>query len=167
MAVLNMRTLPDPVLRQKARRVSKIDDSLQKLIDDMIETMRDASGVGLAANQVGILQRIVVIEIPEEEQVRVLINPEIIRREGERVVDEGCLSIPGYRGELTRSLKVRVRALDRDGKQVRFKAEDLLAQALEHEIDHINGALYIDHLESPDKLWKLEPQEAGAQSEAS
>ena len=167
MAVLNMRTLPDPVLRQKARRVSKIDDSLQKLIDDMIETMRDASGVGLAANQVGILQRIVVIEIPEEEQVRVLINPEIIRREGERVVDEGCLSIPGYRGELTRSLKVRVRATDRDGKPVRFKAEDLLAQALEHEIDHINGALYIDHLESPDKLWKLEPQEAGAQSEAS
>ena len=167
MAVLNMRTLPDPVLRQKARRVSKIDDSLQKLIDDMIDTMRDASGVGLAANQVGVLQRVVVIEIPDEDQVWVLINPEIIRREGERVVEEGCLSIPGYRGELTRSLKVRVRALDRDGKPVRIKAEGLLAQALEHETDHISGTLYIDHLESPDKLWKLEPQEAGAQSEAS
>lgn len=166
MAVLNMRTLPDPVLRQKARRVTKIDDSLQQLIDDMIETMRDASGVGLAANQVGVLQRVVVIEIPEEEQMRVLINPEIIRREGERVVEEGCLSIPGYRGELTRSLKVRVRALDRNGKPVRFKAEGLLAQALEHETDHINGTLYIDHLESPDKLWKLELQEAVAQSEA-
>jgi peptide deformylase len=165
LALLNLRTLPDPILRQKARRVSKIDDSLQKLIDDMIDTMRDAGGVGLAANQVGVLQRIVVIEIPEEDDVRVLINPEIVRREGERVVDEGCLSIPGYRGELTRSLNVRARALDRDGKSVRIKAEGLLAQALEHETDHINGTLYIDHLESPDKLWKLEPEQAGAQSE--
>ena len=160
MTVLNLRTLPDPVLRQKARRVTKIDDALQKLIDDMIDTMRDASGVGLAANQVGVLQKIVVIEIPEEEEVRVLINPEITRREGERLVEEGCLSIPGYRGELTRSLKVRVRALDRDGNTVRIKADGLLAQALEHETDHINGTLYIDHLESSDKLWKLEPQEA-------
>lgn len=167
MALLNMRSLPDPVLRQKARRVSKIDDSLQRLIDDMIDTMRHANGVGLAANQVGILKRVVVIEIPEEEQVRVLINPEITRREGERVVEEGCLSIPGYRGELTRSLKVRARALDRDGKPVRIKADGLLAQALEHETDHINGTLYIDHLESADKLWKLEPQETGAQTEAS
>ncbi len=160
MTVLNLRTLPDPVLRQKARRVTKIDDALQKLIDDMIDTMRAASGVGLAANQVGVLQRIVVIEIPEEEEVLVLINPEITRREGERLVEEGCLSIPGYRGELTRSLKVRVRALDRDGNTVRIKADGLLAQALEHETDHINGTLYIDHLESSDKLWKLEPQEA-------
>ena len=160
MTVLNLRTLPDPVLRQKARRVTRIDDALQKLIDDMIDTMRAASGVGLAANQVGVLQRVVVIEIPEEEEVRVLINPEITRREGERVVEEGCLSIPGYRGELTRSLKVRARALDRDGNTVRIRAEGLLAQALEHETDHINGTLYIDHLESSDKLWKLEPQEA-------
>ena len=166
MALLNLRTLPDPVLRQKARRVSKIDDSIQKLIDDMIDTMHDANGVGIAANQVGVLQRIVIIEIPDEEQLHVLINPEITRREGERVVEEGCLSIPGYRGELTRSLKVRVRATDRDGKPVRIKAEGLLAQALEHEADHINGTLYIDHLESADKLWKLEPQEAGAQTEA-
>ena len=160
MTVLNLRTLPDPVLRQKARRVTKIDDALQKLIDDMIDTMRDASGVGLAANQVGVLQRIVVIEIPEEEEVLVLINPEITRREGERLVEEGCLSIPGYRGELTRSLKVRARALDRDGNAMRIKADGLLAQALEHETDHINGTLYIDHLESSEKLWKLEPQEA-------
>jgi peptide deformylase len=147
-------------LRQKARRVTKIDDALQKLIDDMIDTMRAASGVGLAANQVGVLQRIVVIEIPDEEEVLVLINPEITRREGERLVEEGCLSIPGYRGELTRSLKVRARALDRDGNAVRIRADGLLAQALEHETDHINGTLYIDHLESSDKLWKLEPQEA-------
>ncbi len=156
------------MLRQKARRVTKIDDALHRLIDDMIDTMREANGVGLAANQVGVLQRVVVIEIPEEEEeVRVLINPEIVRREGERVVEEGCLSIPGYRGELTRSLKVRVRALDRDGNPVRFKAEGLLAQALEHETDHINGTLYIDHLESPEKLWKLQAQAAGASSEES
>ena len=156
------------MLRQKARRVTKIDDALHRLIDDMIDTMREAIGVGLAANQVGVLQRVVVIEIPEEEEeVRVLINPEIVRREGERVVEEGCLSIPGYRGELTRSLKVRVRALDRDGNPVRFKAEGLLAQALEHETDHINGTLYIDHLESPEKLWKLQAQAAGASSEES
>ena len=158
MALLHLRILPDPVLRQKARRVDKINESLQKLIDDMVDTMRDANGVGLAANQVGVLQRVVVIEIPDEEQVRVLINPEITRREGERVVEEGCLSIPGYRGELTRSLKLRVRALDRHGKQIRIKAEGLLAQALEHETDHINGTLYIDHLESAEKLWKLDPQ---------
>ena len=159
MTVLNIRILPDPVLRQKARRVSKIDNSTQKLIDDMIDTMRAANGVGLAANQVGVLQRIVVIEIPDEEEVRVLINPEITRREGERDVDEGCLSIPGYRGELTRSVKVRVRALDRYGKTVRIKAEGLLAQALEHETDHINGTLYIDHLQNSDHLWRLSPQE--------
>ncbi|MBF8268234.1 MAG: peptide deformylase [Dehalococcoidia bacterium] len=167
MAVLNIRTLPDPLLRQKARRVNKIDDSLQRLIDDMIDTMRDADGAGLAANQVGVLRRVIVIEIPEEEQVLVLINPDITRREGEREVEEGCLSIPGYRGELKRSLKVRARGTDRDGRPVRIRAEGLLAQALEHEMDHINGILYIDHLESAERLWKLEPQEAGTQTEAS
>ena len=167
MSLLHLRTIPDPALRQKARRVTRIDDALQRLIDDMIDTMREANGVGLAANQVGVLQRVVVIEVPEEEGlVRVLINPEIVRREGERTVEEGCLSIPGYRGELPRSVKVRARALDRDGKPIRIKAEGLLAQALEHETDHINGTLYIDHLESPGKLWKLEPQAAGAHSEA-
>ena len=166
MAVMNIRTLPDPVLRQKARRVNEMDDPLQKLIDDMIDTMRDANGVGLAANQVGVLRRVIVIEIPEEEQIWVLINPDITRREGEREVEEGCLSIPGYRGELKRSLRVRARGLDRDGKPVRIKAEGLLAKALEHEVDHINGMLYIDHLESAEKLSKLEPQEAGTQTEA-
>jgi peptide deformylase len=166
LSVLNIRTLPDPVLRHKARRVNKIDAPLQRLIDDMIDTMRDAEGVGLAANQVGVLRRVIVIEIPEEEQVRVLINPDITRREGEHDLYEGCLSIPGYRGELRRSIKVRARGLGRDGKPVRIRAEGLLAQALEHEIDHINGILYVDHLESPDKLHKLVPHEAGTQAEA-
>tara|TARA_B100000029_G_scaffold408798_1_gene410159 strand:+ start:2200 stop:2703 length:504 start_codon:yes stop_codon:yes gene_type:complete len=158
LALLTIRTLPDPILRQKAKKVSKIDDATQKLIDDMIDTMHAANGVGIAANQVGVLLRIVIIEIPEEDQIRVLINPEIIKREGERIVEEGCLSIPGYRGELTRSVKVRARATDRNGNPVRIKAEGLLAQALEHETDHINGMLYIDHLANSEKLWKIEYQ---------
>lgn len=164
MAVLPLRLAPDPVLRTKAKRVRAIDARLLKLIDDMIDTMRDVGGVGLAANQVGTLLRVCVIEVPEEDAPRVLINPEVLRRKGEREVEEGCLSIPGYRGILKRSEQVRVRALDRDGKVMRIKAEGLLAQALEHEADHLNGVLYIDHLESPDKLYKLEPaqEEEGA-----
>ena len=156
MSILNIRTLPDPLLRQKAKRVQKIDSSVRQLVADMIDTMRDANGVGLAANQVGVLKRVVVIEIPGEDQVRVLINPEIVRREGEREIEEGCLSIPGYRGELKRSVKVRARALDVDGKPIRVKADGLLAQALEHETDHINGILYVDHLEDHQKLYRLE-----------
>ena len=160
MSVLNIRILPDQILRKKAKKVTRFDEQLQKLIEDMIETMRYANGVGLAANQIGVLQRVVVIEIPDENRVRVLINPEIIKIEGEREVNEGCLSIPGYRGELTRSVKVRVKALDRSGKPLRIRAEGLLAQALEHETDHINGILYIDHLISHEHLWKLENDEA-------
>ena len=160
MAVLPLRYLPDPVLRQKAQRVWVIDAALQRLIDDMIDTMRAHHGVGLAANQVGVLLRVCVLEIPEEEEVRVLINPEVVEREGERVVEEGCLSIPGYRGRVRRSVRVKVKALDRHGREVRIKAEDnLLAQALEHEIDHLNGILYIDRLVSKDALWRVEEEE--------
>ena len=157
--MLPMHIVPDPILRQKAKRVSSIGGSLQRLIDDMIETMQEANGVGLAANQVGVLQRVVVIQLPEDEEPRVFINPEIIRREGEREVEEGCLSIPGYRGMVRRSVKVRAKGLDRNGKQVRVSAEELLAQALEHEIDHLDGTLYIDRLVSRDQLWKEEPRE--------
>ena len=160
-----MRIVPDPVLRQKAKRVSSLGGSLQRLIDDMIETMHEANGVGLAANQVGVLQRVVVIQLPEDEEPRVFINPEITRREGEREVEEGCLSIPGYRGMVQRSVKVRAKGLDRNGKQVRVSAEELLAQALEHEIDHLDGALYIDRLVSRDQLWKEEPREGPQPSE--
>jgi len=154
MAVLEIRTLPDPVLRQKARKVKEIDGSVQKLIDDMIDTMHAASGVGLAAPQIGVSLRIAVIEIPEEEVIT-LINPEVTKRQGERVLGEACLSVPGYHGEIKRSVTVRVKALDRHGTQIRIKGEELLAQALEHETDHLDGTLYIDHIESPDKLWKL------------
>jgi len=155
MAVLQIRTLPDHVLRRKAKRVTKLDGSLQRLIDDMIDTLRENSAVGLAAPQIGTPLRIAVIEIPGEEVIT-LINPVVIKREGERVLGEACLSVPGYHGEIKRSLKVKVKAQDRQGKEIRLKGEDLLAQVLEHEIDHLNGTLYIDHLESPEKLFKVE-----------
>lgn len=157
MAVLEIHTLPDPVLRQKARKVTRIDGSVQKLIDDMIDTMRAVNGVGLAAPQVGVPLRIAVIEIPGEEVIT-LINPEVMKRQGERVLGEACLSMPGYQGEIKRSGAVKVKALDRHGKQIRIKGDELLAQALEHEIDHLDGILYIDRVESPDKLWKLTQQ---------
>jgi peptide deformylase len=157
MAVLPLRFAPDPVLRQKAKRVRNIDASIERLIDNMLETMPVVSGVGLAAPQVGVSLRVAVIVIPEEETI-VLINPQIVKRSGERLVEEGCLSIPGYRGEINRSVSVTVKGRNRQGKEIRLKATELLAQALEHEIDHLNGVLYIDHLESPDKLHLIEPE---------
>jgi peptide deformylase len=157
MSVRAIRVLPDPVLRQKAKKVSKVDTSIQQLIDDMIETMRSASGVGLAANQIGVPLKIAVIEIPGEEVI-VLVNPEIIKREGERTIEEACLSVPGYKGEVKHSVRVKVKARDRKGHGIRIKGEELLAQALEHEIDHLNGILYVDRVEEPNKLQKLESQ---------
>ena len=159
MPVLPMHIVPDPILREKGKRVNSRNASLQRLIDDMIETLHDAHGVGLAANQVGVLRRVIVIQLPEDEEPRVFINPQIMRREGEREVEEGCLSIPGYRGLVRRAVKVRAKGLSREGKVVRVNADELLAQALEHEIDHLNGVLYIDHLVDNDALWKEEPEE--------
>jgi len=156
MAVIPIRILPEPVLRQKAKRVRIIDNSIQKLINDMIETMHAVPGrVGLAAPQVGVSLRVFVIGIPDEEDIA-LINPEIVRRTGERLVEEGCLSIPGYVGQIKRAVSVKVKGRDQNGKEIRIKANDLLAQALEHEIDHLNGVLYIDYLESMDELRKIE-----------
>ena len=157
MAVLPIRVAPDPVLRRRSRRVKSMDSSIHKLISDMIETMHAAPGVGLAAPQVGIPLRVIVIGIPEEEEI-CLINPEIVRRKGERLVDEGCLSIPGYTGQLKRSESVTVKGRDLHGKEIRIKADELLAQALEHEIDHINGVLYIDRMENMDSFHKVEPK---------
>ncbi len=159
MAILSIRVLPEPILRQKSKRVRVIDGSVQRLIGDMIETMHSAGGVGLAAPQLGTPLRVIVIGMPEQEDI-VLINPEVVRRSGERLVDEGCLSVPGYIGEIKRAEIVRVKGRDRNGRQIRIKASGLLAQALEHEIDHLNGVLYINHLESMDKLRKIEPGEA-------
>ncbi len=159
MAVIPIRVFPDPVLKQKAKRVRTIDGSIHKLIDNMLETMHSAGGVGLAAPQLGVPLRVIVIGMPEQENIA-LINPEIVRRTGERLVNEGCLSIPGYIGEIKRAESVRVKGRDLNGKEIRIKADGLLAEALEHEIDHLNGVLYIDHMESMDKLRKIEPKEA-------
>jgi peptide deformylase len=158
MAILPLAMMDNPVLHQKAKRVRKIDGSIQKLVDDMIETMHHIGGAaGLAAPQVGVPLQVVVIELPGEDVIT-LINPEVVKSRGERDVTEGCLSLPGYRGELKRSESVTVKGRDRQGKLVRLKAEGLLAQALEHEIDHINGVVYIDHLESVNNLHKIEPE---------
>jgi peptide deformylase len=152
MGILPIRIAGDPVLREKAKKVKNIDASIQKLIDDMIDTMRSAPGVGLAAPQVGVSLRVVVIETPDDG-LMALINPEVVKKSGERRLMEGCLSVPGYQAEITRSRQVTVKALDREGKEIRLKANDtLLAQALEHEIDHTNGVLYIDYLTSADEL---------------
>jgi peptide deformylase len=144
------------VLREKARRVRTIDSSIHKLIEDMWETMYDAPGVGLAAPQIGVPLKVVVIDVQDEPRIA-LVNPEVVKRSGERQCDEGCLSVPGFRGEITRSVKVLARGTDPyTGKEVRVKAENnLLAEALEHEIDHVNGILYIDYLPGPEALVPL------------
>jgi peptide deformylase len=160
MAVLPIRVVPDPVLRQKSKRVKAVDGSIKKLVADMIETLHATPArVGLAAPQVGVPLRVIVIGIPEEKDI-VLVNPEIVRRKGERMVTEGCLSIPGYFGVVKRAESVRVKARDLRGRETKINADELLAQVLEHEIDHLNGVLYIDHLESPDQLYKVEPEVA-------
>ena len=161
MAILPILMFGNTVLRMKSKRVSRIDGSIQKLIDDMIETMIHANGVGLAAPQINKLLRIIVIQLPEEESFA-LINPQIVRKSGEREVVEGCLCLPGYRGEIKRAVSVTAKGRDRHGNEVRLKAEGLLAQTLEHEIDHLNGVLYIDHLQGEDRLYKVERIESSA-----
>ncbi len=156
-----MRFLPDPILRTQAKKISKIPSTLPKFTDDMVETMIHEHGVGLAANQVGSLQKVCVIQLPEWEEAIVLINPEITEAEGEVELEEGCLSLPGYRGITLRSEKVKVKALGLDGKAVRIQTEGLFSQALQHEIDHLNGILYIDRLVSKDEFYKIQFDDEG------
>jgi peptide deformylase len=168
MAVLNIETLDNPILRKKARPVTKFDDELQGLVDDMIETMRAANGVGLAGPQVNQPLRLTVIEtLPENDEegneiegsreLIVLINPEIVWESHSMVEGiEGCLSIPGWVGEVSRNESVRIRAQDRRGKKIRLKLKDWSARIAQHEIDHLNGVLYIDRLTAPEKLWREE-----------
>jgi peptide deformylase len=158
MAIRPILTAADPVLRARTKRVKTFDASLHRLLDDMLETMRDAPGVGLAANQVGVPLQVAVIEV--EERVIEIVNPEIVRSTGEQVDWEGCLSIPGYLAEVTRAEKVTVKARDRRGKEFRVKGTELLARALQHEIDHLNGRLYIDLLDSLDELVRIGDREA-------
>ena len=163
LSVRPIRYLGDPVLRRRASEVPHVDDSIRQLVDDMIESMYAADGVGLAAPQIGIGLRIVVLGMPDEEPVSI-INPVIVERAGERELEgEGCLSVPGYRGSVTRSQQVTVEGLDADGRALRITAcDNLLAQAIEHEVDHVNGILYVDRLTSIDTLTKLEGDNWGA-----
>ncbi len=160
MAVMPVIKMDNPLLHRKAKKVSKIDDSIQKLIDDMVETMHDIEGAGLAAPQVGVPLQVVVIQLPDEEDVITLINPEIVKTSEEsEMMTEGCLSLPGYRADVKRFTSVTVKARDRQGKLIRIKGEDFLAHVLQHEVDHINGIVYVDHLESMDKLEKTEAED--------
>lgn len=155
----------NPTLRRKARPVTRFDDDLQKLIDDMIETLRDAQGVGLAAPQIDVPLRLAVVEtlpdiddegneIEGTRDLYVIANPEIVWQSRDTVKGiEGCLSIPGYVGEVSRATEVRVRALDRHGKKIRLKLQDWDARIFQHEIDHLDGVLYIDRLTDPENLW--------------
>lgn len=152
MALRNIRVDDDPILRKNSRKVEAFDQRLEMLIDDMFDTMYDANGVGLAAVQVGVLKQVIVIDTGEEGEKLVLINPEIIATEGEQTGGEGCLSIPGKNGIVTRPQKVTVRALDREGKVFEKTGEDLLARAFCHEIDHLSGVLYTDKAESVQQI---------------
>lgn len=150
MPIRRILTAEESILRERTRKVSTFDASLHRLLDDMLETMRDAPGVGLAANQIGVPLQVAVIEI--EDRITELVNPQIVKGSGEQLDWEGCLSIPGYVAEVMRHEKVTVKARDRKGREFRVKGTELLARALQHEIDHLNGSLYIDNLESLDEL---------------
>lgn len=145
MALLKVRTLGDPVLRSKAKKVEEVNEKTNQLIDNMFETMYAEDGVGLAAPQVGMLKRIAVVDIQEDNPI-VLINPEIIEEEGKAIMEEGCLSIPNRTGDVIRSRKIKVRSLDREGNQVEFEAEGFEARAIQHEMDHLDGVLFIDKM---------------------
>ena len=147
MAIRNLRYDKDEILRKRSREIEVIDDKIRELAKDMMETMHQWDGLGLAGPQVGILKRIIVIDLYEEGMQFTLINPVIVKTKGEQEVDEGCLSFPNQFGKVKRPKEVVVEALDLDGKKVTLKAKDLLAQALCHEIDHLNGEVFIDKVE--------------------
>ncbi len=153
MAIRPILTADEPILRERAKRVSTFDASLHRLLDDMLETMRDAPGVGLAANQIGVPLQVAIIEV--DDRITELVNPQIVRSSGEQIDWEGCLSIPGYVAEVARDEKVTVKARDRHGKEFRVKGIELFARALQHEIDHLNGILYIDYLDSLEELVRV------------
>jgi len=147
LAELPVRTVGDPVLRTSAKEVKKISSKTKKMLDNMAETMYNAPGVGLAAPQVGVLQRVIIVDVDDEKGLIELINPEIINLSEEKVImEEGCLSVPGKTGQVLRPKRVLVRGLNRNGKAVEIKADNLLARALQHEIDHLNGILFIDKI---------------------
>ncbi len=164
--VLKIRIYPDPILRKKCVSIPAVDQSIQKLIDSMMLTMQAENGAGLAAPQVGKSLRLIVVQPPEGESFT-LVNPRVVKREGEREVMEACLSIPGYEGFVNRSTNVTVKGQDRNGNPVKIKADGFLAQILEHEIDHLDGILYTDHIEDKNKFYPVESEVSQVQSIAS
>lgn len=147
MAILSILEFPDPRLRKTARRVSKVDDDLRRLIDDMFETMYAAPGIGLAATQVNIHKRLFIADVSADQtEPYALINPEILEKDGVIVTEEGCLSVPGYYEEVERAEHIRVRFENRDGEQVEMEAKGLLAVCIQHEVDHLDGKLFVDYL---------------------
>ncbi len=147
MSLLKILEFPDPRLRTKAQPVEQVDDALRTLIDDMFETMYDAPGIGLAATQVDVHKRLLVADVSEDkQQPLVLINPEILSKDGVEVMEEGCLSVPGFYEEVERADRIVVRFLDRDGASQELEAEGLLAVCIQHEIDHLDGKLFVDYL---------------------
>lgn len=158
MAIRNLRYDGDEILKKKSREVEVIDDKLQELIDDMIETMHKYNGVGLAAVQVGILKRVIVIDLYDDKGPIVLINPVIIKTKGEQEVDEGCLSFPNQFAKVKRPAEVVAEYTDRDGKRMKVKAKELLAQAICHEVDHLNGEVFMDKI-IPGTLEYIEPDQ--------
>lgn len=147
MALLTILEFPDPRLRTKATSVKEVTDEMRQLIDDMFETMYNANGIGLAATQVNVHQRLLVIDLSEtRNQPQVFINPEILSREGIEVREEGCLSVPNYYEEVQRAERIRVRALDRNGQLFEMDVDGLLAVCIQHEIDHLEGKLFVDYL---------------------
>lgn len=149
MSVLTILEFPDERLRKKAVAVQAVDGNVKKLVDDMLETMYQAKGVGLAATQVNVHQRIVVIDVSEEKDNPLcLINPEIIAKEGAEESEEGCLSVPGFFETVKRAERIKVKALDKEGKPFEFEADDLLAVCVQHELDHLEGKLFVDYISS-------------------
>ena len=155
MSVLQILHLPDERLRITAKPVKEVDAKIQQIVDDMFETMYAEEGIGLAATQVNIHQRIIVIDVSENRDERlVLINPELLEKSGETGIEEGCLSIPDQRALVPRAEKVKIRALDREGKSFELEADDLLAICIQHEMDHLVGVLFVDYL-SPLKRQRI------------
>jgi peptide deformylase len=149
MSILNILTFPDPRLRSKAKPVPALTEGIRRTLDDMLETMYQAPGIGLAAVQVGILLRIIVIDISEgKDSPLCLINPEILERQGTEEMEEGCLSVPGFYESVSRAERIRIRALGRDGTPFELETDGLLAVCIQHEIDHLDGKLFVDYISS-------------------
>ena len=157
MAIRNLRLEGDEILKKKSREVEEIDQKIQVLIDDMIETMHKYNGVGLAAVQVGVLKRVIVIDLYDDKGPIVLVNPVIIKTKGEQEVEEGCLSFPNQFAKVIRPEEVVAEYTDREGKRMRVKAKELLAQAICHEVDHLNGEVFMDKI-IPGTLEYVEPE---------